>query len=74
MKKREETLSDLENIYTLALAHENYSVALRAKELIGKAQGLFRENKPYKMNIEDLTDQELAELIQKVENELDQGN
>ena len=71
MKKiKNSIINDLEEIYSLALAHENYSVALKAKELLGKTQGLFSGQKKSMFSLSDLSDEELQELIQQIENEL----
>lgn len=70
MNKEEDILKDLEDVYTLALAHEKFAVALKAKELLGKAQGLFSDKKKSKVSLSDLSDEDLKQLIREVEKEL----
>ena len=70
MKSAQDTLNDLENIYSLAMVNENYALALKAKELLGKAQGLFSPGKRPKISLNDLTDEELENLLKEVEREV----
>lgn len=63
-------LKDLEDIYTLALAHEKFAVALKAKELLGKAQGVFSDKKKAAVSLSDLSDEDLKRLMGEIEKEL----
>ena len=68
---RTTTLQDLETLYTLALAKGNLTAALKAKELLGKGQGLFStpsHKKP--LSLKDLSDEDLNRLIQEIETHL----
>ncbi len=67
MKSAEKNLRDLEKIYALALNNENYSVALKAKELLAKAQGLFKQKPKTALSLKNLTTDELEQLLAQVE-------
>jgi len=67
-------LKDLEEIYFMCLEKRNFSVALKAKELVGRAQGLFdvkkSEDKKTKMTLEELSDDDITHLIKELEAKL----
>lgn len=68
------TLEDLESLYSLALAKGNLTAALRAKELLGKSQGLFTSpvsKKP--LSMADLSDEDLGRLIQEIDTTLEKN-
>lgn len=62
-------LQDLQDIYLRALEKGNFSVALKAKELLGRELGLFRLNKK-KISIDDFSEEDLAHLIETIEEKL----
>lgn len=63
-------LKDLESIYAMALASENYAVALKAKELLGRQFGLFTPKQKDKISLADLSEEDLERLIGEIEREL----
>ncbi len=63
-------IKDLESIYAMALASENYSVALKAKELLGRQFGLFTPKQKDKISLVDLSEEDLERLIVEIEREL----
>jgi hypothetical protein len=63
-------LRDLESIYAMALASENYAVALKAKELLGRQFGLFTPKQKDKISLADLSEEDLERLIGEIEREL----
>lgn len=67
-------LDDLETLYTLALEKENFSVALKVKELLGKECGLFfpsAQRKP--VSLKELSDEDLDLLIKRLETQIVEG-
>ena len=61
-------LKKLETVYWRALNGGNWSVALRAAELQGKALGLFEKQLlPKVVRIADMTEEELTEFIDRLE-------
>ena len=63
-------IKDLESIYEMAIASESFSVALKAKELLGREHGLFMPKKKTSLSLADLTNEDLERLIVEIENEL----
>ncbi|MBY0502187.1 MAG: hypothetical protein K2P93_09370 [Alphaproteobacteria bacterium] len=67
-------LKDIEDIFEQALAKANFSVALKAKELLGREQGLFLTKRPPSkketINLADLSEEDLLQLIQQLESKL----
>lgn len=61
---RQTILADLEVLYLQALACENLAVALKIKELQGKALGLFTSAQLPTIDLKNLTDEELDRLLQ----------
>ena len=70
MNNKSVFIDDLENIYKNAMKNEQYSVALKAKELIGKCCGFWTTSKNKKLELSNLTDDELSELIESVEKQV----
>lgn len=72
--QKTEILKDLEEIYLQAMEKGNFSVALKAKELLGKELGLFglssANGSKRKISLADLSDDELSSLIEDIENQL----
>ncbi|OJW50127.1 MAG: hypothetical protein BGO67_02015 [Alphaproteobacteria bacterium 41-28] len=68
-------LKDLESIYAMAMASENFSVALKAKELLGRQMGLFIPKQKNQVSLSDLSEEDLERLIREIKTELtlDQG-
>ena len=65
---RDQILSDMETIYRLALDDGKWSVALHAKELQGKAIGLFTPSPlPTVARIADMTEDQLQEFLARLE-------
>ena len=72
--KASHILKDLENLYALAMEKGNFTVALKAKELLGREQGLFSGNsRKKKISPESLSDEELEALIQELEGQEEGG-
>jgi len=72
--KRSHILKDLENLYALALEKGNFSVALKAKELLGREQGLFSgASHKKKLSLESLSDEDLDAFIQELEGQEEGG-
>jgi hypothetical protein len=71
-EKRSSTdiLEDLESIYAMAIANENFSVALKAKELLGRQVGLFLPQQKKKVSLADLSEEDLERLIREIQTEL----
>lgn len=74
-QREKEILKDMEEIYSLGLAKESYAVALRAKELLGREVGLFKQKNPsalknVKEGLLNLSDEDLQKLIKELEVEL----
>jgi len=67
-------LKDLEKIYLMALGKENFSVALKAKELLGRQLGFFALKNPMlkknKLSLEHLSDEDITHLIKELEAKL----
>lgn len=67
-------LRNLEDIYERALAKGNFSVALKAKELLGREFGLFSLKKPSskkaKISLTHLSEDDIMHLIVEIKNEL----
>ena len=65
---KDQILKDIESLYQLALENGQWRIALRAKELQGKALGLFRPQRlPHIMRIADMTEEQLREFIARLE-------
>jgi len=77
MKKHPSTsqiLSDIETLYALALKKENFSTALKAKELIGREYGLFLPHTyRKKLSLKDFSDEDIEFLIRKIEAQMTEG-
>lgn len=63
-------LKDIEGIYVAAMEKGNFSVALKAKELLGRECGLFSTSKKKPFSLTELSDDELNRLIQEIEMQL----
>lgn len=63
-------LRDLEEVYRLALEKENFSSALKAKELLGREHGLFGSKLLPKIDPNKLSDEDIEQLIKTIETEL----
>ncbi len=62
---------DVEDIYLKAMEKESYSIALKAKELLGREHGLFKARVTQKEAvIEGLSDQVLSRVIRMLEKQL----
>jgi len=67
---RLDILANMEQIFQLAMATGKLSVALRAKELIGKEMGLFLPaSQRAKIKLNELSDEELMEALDEAEQE-----
>jgi hypothetical protein len=67
---RLDILADMEKIFQLAMAAGKLSVALKAKELIGKEMGLFLPpSQRAKIKLNELSDEELMEALEEAEQE-----
>lgn len=65
---KDQILTDIETIYQLALDDSKWHVALRAKELQGKALGLFKkQHLPDVTRIADMTEEQLYEFVARLE-------
>ncbi|MBX9805434.1 MAG: hypothetical protein K2Y18_06760 [Alphaproteobacteria bacterium] len=65
---KEQILSDIESIYQSAIAENKWQVALHAKELQGKALGLFNKKVlPDIIRISDMNENQLKEFIDRLE-------
>ena len=63
-------LEDVENIYTHAMAKGNFAIALKAKELLGREQGLFKsKTKCEAFSIDKLSEQDLSYMIKEIKKE-----
>ena len=70
-KLREEILKDLADLYETAMKEGKYAVALKAKELLGREQGLFAQNKPKQQgSLVDLSEEDIIRLISEIERKL----
>ena len=66
---KDAVLKKLETVYWRAMGGGNWSVALRAAELQGKAVGLFEKQLlPKVVRIADMTEEQLTEFINRLEN------
>ncbi len=63
-------LRDLEEVYTLAMEKGNFTTALKAKELLGRASGLFSTVKKPTLSLDDLSIEDLNRLIEDIETRL----
>ena len=67
-------LKDLQEIYLMALGKQQYSVALKIQELLGRELGLFsgKESPPKKkeVSLNDLSNDDITRLIEELENKL----
>ena len=64
-------LEDVEEIFTRAMAKGSFSVALRAKELLGRECGLFKQKtKNAEFSLENVSEQELSRLVKVIEKQL----
>ncbi|MBS0272714.1 MAG: hypothetical protein JSR85_08765 [Proteobacteria bacterium] len=71
-KSRNNLIKDFQMIYDLAISKENYSVALKAKELIAREHGLFSSHPSPQLSLSDLSDEDIARLIKEIQLVLDQ--
>ena len=65
---RQKILTDLEQIYEIALGANSFAVALRAIELRGKELGLFcsaEKKKERQKSLEEMSEEELLALLSK---------
>ena len=65
---RQKILTDLEQIYEIALDANSFAVALRAIELRGKELGLFCSSEKKRQNqksLEEMSEEELRALLNK---------
>jgi|GEM_PF-5586705 hypothetical protein len=63
-------LKDIEGVYVAAMEKGNFSVALKAKELLGRECGLFSTSKKKAFSLTELSEEELNRLIQEIEMQL----
>ncbi len=71
---RVQYIKDLETIFQKAMEAENFSTALKAKELLARLQGFFTPgDKPsiHEKPLDALSDTELEHLIQSLEKHID---
>ncbi len=65
-------LEDLEKIFRKAMEKDNLSVALKAKEISAKIHGFFSGKPPsddtMKKSLAALSDEELLQLLERMEN------
>lgn len=65
---KDQVLKDIQLLYELALYSGKLTVALRAKELQGKAIGLFETQRfPNVLRIADMTEEQLRDFIDRLE-------
>ncbi len=65
---KDQILKDIESLYQLAFYSGKLQVALRAKELQGRAIGLFKpQHLPDSLCIADMTEEQLGEFIALLE-------
>lgn len=68
---REKFSSDLDMLFEAALVAGNFSAALKAKELIGKERGFFRDPKGSPVwSLDTLSDDDLARAVSVLEDQL----
>jgi hypothetical protein len=68
---REKFSSDLDMLFEAALVAGNFSAALKAKELIGKERGFFKDSKgPPLWSLDTLSDDDLAKAVSVLEDQL----
>jgi hypothetical protein len=66
-----EILYDIEEIYKKAMEKESYPTALRAKELLGRAAGIFNPKaNGSDIRVKNLSDADLFRIIRLIEKEL----
>lgn len=66
--RADQVIRDLERIYKIALKTGKLTIALKAKELIGKAFGLFKTPPSNKIPlISELSDEQLEHMISSVQ-------
>lgn len=70
--KKNDIIKDFEEIFNLAISKENYSVALKAKELMAREYGLFSSHKLSKLSLADFSDEDIERLIKEIQLVLDQ--
>jgi len=67
-------LRDVDDLYQLALENGNFSVALKAKELLGREYGFFAPKPPpsqkEKMDLNAISDEDIDHLIKALEAKL----
>jgi hypothetical protein len=63
-------LKDIEEVYMAAMEKGNFSVALKAKELLGRERGLFSMSKKKTFALIDLSEEDLNRLLQEIEMQL----
>lgn len=69
MTYKEQLISDINEISKLAIANEEFNVALKAKELIAKLT-CANKGKDGKLDLNSLTNEELEGIIKTLEAEL----
>jgi hypothetical protein len=63
-------IADIEHIFKQALQHEKWTVALRAKELLGRLHGFFKDKRTGEeklLSLRSLSDQTLQHLLKLCE-------
>jgi hypothetical protein len=70
MDQIQEIRKDVEDIYLKAMEKESYSIALKAKELLGREHGLFKVKTQKESALENISDQVLSRLIGMLEKQL----
>jgi hypothetical protein len=65
---KDQVLKDIQLLYERALSNNKLTAALRAKELQGKAIGLFKPQRlPNILRIADMTEEQLRDFIDRLE-------
>ncbi|MBY0264332.1 MAG: hypothetical protein K2P90_02735 [Holosporales bacterium] len=63
-------VADLEKLFEMALEKENFTIALKAKELLGRERGYFRlpEKSPslFPLDLQALNDDQLSTLLSRL--------
>ena len=66
-KARKKLINDLEAAFKGALAAENYSAAIKAKELLGKELGFFKGDAKAKLSLASLSNEDIENLLAEIE-------
>lgn len=61
---------DLELIFQMAMEKGNLSVALKAKEVLAKRAGFFDKPGQGRINLDELSHEQLMDLLQQIESKL----